>query len=136
MLLPALARAAEISSTAPVEPAAVPAAGAPPAGPDPARPSLESAYRESGLRRTENVFFISLPFTALYSAILTGTAALLIERGDIRHPDLYLGISVGLAASASALIAWRDSRAPAPAPPPVMTGGAPESGTILLDSPR
>ncbi len=124
--MPALAGAAEVSSTAPVEPAAVPVAAPTPAGPGPARPALESAYRESGLRRTENVFFISLPFTALYSAILTGTAALLIEGRNVRHPDLYLGVSVGLAATASALIAWRDSRVPAAAvPPPAVPPSSP-----------
>ena len=99
----------------------------------PLRPSVESTYTESVLRRSESVFFISLPFTALYSMLLTGAAALAIERGDVRNPDLYLGISMGTAALASGLIAWRDARSPKPVRLP---SAAPESGTILLDSPR
>jgi len=102
----------------------------------PARRSLVSAVPESSLRRTENVFFISLPFTALYSALLVGGAALAIERGDVRHPDLVLGLSIGLATTASALIAWHDLRAPAAAAPPGPAAAPAESGTILIDSPR
>ena len=102
----------------------------------PARPSVESTYTESALRRTENVFFISLPFTALYAALLTGGAALAIEHGEFRHRDLYVGVSMGLAAGAAGLIAWRDARAPVPARPVPAASPAAESGTILIDSPR
>lgn len=102
----------------------------------PARPSLNSTYHESGLRRTENVFFISLPFTALYAAVLTGGTALAIGKGHVRRPDVWLGISMGLATSVSAVIAWRDARAPTPPPAAPITAGGAESGTILIDSPR
>jgi len=102
----------------------------------PARSPLDSAYRESSLRRTENVFFISLPFTALYAALLTGGVALAVEKGSVRRPEVWLGISMGLATTASAVIAWRDARAPA-SPPAALPAAAPaESGTILIDSPR
>lgn len=112
------------------------AAPAAPSDDGPGRPTLESAYRESALRRSENVFFISLPFTALYAALLTGGVALALDRGEFKHPDLYLGISVGLATTASALIAWRDARAPRPAPATLPAAAPAESGTILIDSPR
>ncbi len=79
------------------------------------------------MRRFETVFLISLPFTALYSGVLTLGAAAAIESG-IKGGSLTIGpayqiTAAALALTASTLIARKDGRArrealttPAPAP--------------------
>jgi hypothetical protein len=78
------------------------------------------------------VFFISLPFTALYAALITTGIALAVGPDRVSRPEIWLAASAGAAATASGVIAWRDARAarrgPAAAPG--------ESGTIPGVAPR
>ena len=98
---------------------------------------LAKPFHESSLKRFENVFFISLPFTALYASLLTtaGGYAIRGRRFALTTPVIVLDLS--LAAAASALIASRDAKAnagagpavlpalpPAPAASSTTTGGA------------
>ena len=75
----------------------------------------EGELHEGRARRFETVFLISLPFTALYSGILTLGAAAAIESG-IKGGSLTIGpayqiTAAALALTASALIARNDARA-------------------------
>ena len=89
-----------------------------------ATPSGQQAAKpEHPVKRFENVFFISLPFTALYSAALTIGAAAAIQIG-IRKENLRITIPYQVAAAAlacgsSAWIAWHDQSSPAPEVSPV-----------------
>jgi hypothetical protein len=71
---------------------------------------------ESAVRRFETVFMISLPFTALYSGILTLGAATAIEVGikgrTLRVGTAYQIAGASLALATSSWIAWRDKKAP------------------------
>jgi hypothetical protein len=103
------ARARTTEAPAPVAPSAV-APGTP--APAPAAWFDAPPPAESRVRRFENVFFISLPFTALYSAVLVAGSGLAIEgrRFTVRGPWLAAGIA--LPVLGSGWIAWRDQRRP------------------------
>jgi hypothetical protein len=81
-------------------------------------PGQKAAKPEHPVKRFENVFFISLPFTALYSAALTIGAAAAIEigirKGNLRITVPYQVVAAALACGSSAWIAWRDHSSPAP----------------------
>lgn len=72
-----------------------------------ARPASELAD-ESALRRFENVFFISLPFTALHSTLLTTGVALAAQKGKFRLTLGYQIAGIGLAILGAGWIAVRD----------------------------
>jgi hypothetical protein len=82
------------------------------------RPATGTLAPEHPVKRFENVFFISLPFTALYSAILViGTAAVIqvgIQKDSLRITIPYQAAAAGLACGASAWIAWHDHVSPPP----------------------
>ena len=66
--------------------------------------------RESRLRRTENVFMISLPFTALHAMAIVSVAALLIQDGEFNIGVEYQITGAGLALLGAGFIAWTDSK--------------------------
>lgn len=75
-----------------------------------------TVYAESALRRAESVFFISLPFTALYAAIASVGVAFAIEGRRLKLDDRVVIPTVSLAVLASSYIAWNDRRAAATPP--------------------
>ncbi len=89
----------QADSSAASAPAAVPA--------EPAFPPV--SVKEHPAKRFENVFFISLPFTSLYSAVLTLAAAAIIQKGDVDFTEPYQFATAGLAASGALYIAWQDT---------------------------
>lgn len=91
-------------TAAPVPPAETPASGLPPA-PPPIDPAWAS---ESAVKRFETVSLISLPFTALYSMILTAGAMLVIQKGHMKMTTGYRVAALTLAVGASSWIAWKD----------------------------
>ena len=102
-----------------------------------AQASTAPAKPEHPAKRFENVFFISLPFTALYSAILTIGAAFAIEvgirKGSLRITIPYQAAAVGLACGSSAWIAWRDHSSPSPevsAPPSTFNAPQPQQPPV------
>lgn len=65
---------------------------------------------ESALRRLENVFFISLPFTALHSTLLTTGVALATQKGKFKLTLGYQIAGIGLAILGAGWIAVKDLR--------------------------
>jgi uncharacterized membrane protein YoaK (UPF0700 family) len=87
--------------------------------PDPAPAPAATVYTESVLRRTETVFLIALPFTTLYSALLSASVALAIEGKKFTVDSRVVVPAVSLALAATSYVAWRDHRAaPPPSSPP------------------
>lgn len=71
------------------------------------RPASELAG-ESALRRFENVFFISLPFTALHSTLLITGIALAAQKGEFKLTLGYQIAGIGLAILGAGWIAVKD----------------------------
>jgi len=92
----------------------------------PALPGPEVPEVESSVRRFENVFFISLPFTTLWSVILIAGTALAVQKGNLKLTTGMRVAGISLALGGSGLIAWRDFRA----------GGTSRSGTRPELDPR
>jgi hypothetical protein len=87
---------------------------------------LAKPFHESPVRRFETVFFISLPFTALYGSLITTAAGYAIQGKRFRLTTPVLAVDLSAACALAAWIAGRDARAwrdtPAvslPFPPPV-----------------
>jgi len=70
----------------------------------------ETPFSESTTRRYETVFFISLPFTSLYSGIFMLGVSAAIQKGDVRFTVPYQATTAGLALLAAGWIAWHDNK--------------------------
>jgi hypothetical protein len=99
---------------------------------------LAKPFSETRVKRLENVFFISLPFTALYSSLFTLAAGFAIEGKRFKLDAPYLTFSMSLATAGAAFIAGRDAKgknvldvplATPPAPGPASVQAAPMSAT-------
>ena len=71
-------------------------------------------FTESRTRRMETVFFISLPFTSLYSGIVMLGVSAAIQKGHVRFTVPYQSITAGLALLSSGWIAWHDHQTGGP----------------------
>ena len=71
-------------------------------------------FSETGNRRMETVFFISLPFTSLYSGIFMLGVSAAIQKGRVNFTVPYQTITAGLALVASGWIAWHDKKTGGP----------------------
>lgn len=85
-----------------------------------ALPATSTAYTatpfsESVLRRTETVFFIALPFTTLYSAVITMAVAFAIEGKRFTLDSRVVVPAVVLSLASTSYVVWRDHRAAAAA---------------------
>lgn len=65
-------------------------------------------FSESAPRRFETVFFISIPFTSLYSSLLVLGVSAVVQKGDIRFTVPYQATTAGLSLLAAGWIAWHD----------------------------
>jgi hypothetical protein len=71
------------------------------AGPD-------EPFTESATRRYETVFFISLPFTSLYSGLIVLGFSAIVQKGNVKFTVPYQAATIGLAVLASGWMAWED----------------------------
>jgi hypothetical protein len=74
----------------------------------------EAPFTETTNRRLETVFFISLPFTSLYSGIFMLGISAAVQKGDVRFTVPYQATTAGLALLASGWIAWHDKKTGGP----------------------
>jgi hypothetical protein len=66
---------------------------------------------ENPIRRFESVFFITLPFTSLYSGILMLGISAVIQRGNVNFNIPLQTATAVLAVGGAAFSAWRDTSA-------------------------
>ena len=71
------------------------------AGPD-------EPFSESATRRFEAVFFISLPFTSLYSGLVVLGVSAIVQKGNVNFTVPYQAATIGIAVLASGWMAWDD----------------------------
>ena len=122
-LIPAAAVRAGEATAAPAPGTAMIPVGAgaigevpPSALPLPAVAMPSTPYVESSARRFESVFFISLPFTSLYSIVLAAGAGFALEGRKFTLDTRIMIPAVSMAVLAAGWIGWTDHRATAPAP--------------------
>jgi hypothetical protein len=88
--------------------------GIPPAAPGPALSLTQTATRieqqpESPLRRFESVFFITLPFSSLYSSLIMLGVAAIAQGGNVDFTSRYQVATASLAVALAAWSGWRDA---------------------------
>ena len=119
--------------------ALLPASSAPAAEvPDAAVPTHDAAtelakpFHESRVRRFETVFFISLPFSALYGSLITTAAGYAIQGKKFRLTTPVLAVDLTASCAFAAWIAGRDARAQRDTPAPSLPFSPPPSATPAL----
>jgi len=77
-------------------------------------PISATHFTETPARRYETVFFISLPFTSLYSGIIMLGVSAAIQKGNVRFTVPYQATTAGLALMTAGWIAWHDKQTGGP----------------------
>ena len=112
-----------------VEPAEVPDTAVPTHD---AATELAKPFHESRVRRFETVFFISLPFSALYGSLITTAAGYAIQGKRFRLTTPVLALDLTASCAFSAWIAVRDARAQRNTPAPSLPFSQPAAATPAL----
>jgi len=106
----------------------------------PAQPKYDAAtelakpFHETGAKRFENVFFIALPFTALYASLATSAVGFAIEGRRFRLSDKVVAVDLTAAVALAVWIAARDTRDHSSMPAPTAAQSPPPSATPSLEA--